>query len=69
MTEYLVIYETDDAGGWCAYAPDLGCYAAGRTREEVDRLIREAIPLHLETMREEGLPVPEPYHSAATIAA
>ena len=69
MTEYLVIYETDEDGGWCAYAPDLGCYAAGQTRNEVDVLIREAIPFHLEGLRELGLPTPAPYHSAGSVAA
>jgi predicted RNase H-like HicB family nuclease len=34
--------------------------AAGGTRAEVERLIREAIQLHLESMREDGEPIPEP---------
>jgi predicted RNase H-like HicB family nuclease len=32
----------------------------GETLEEVQRLIREAIAFHIEGLREEGLPVPEP---------
>jgi predicted RNase H-like HicB family nuclease len=53
MTNYLVIYEQADDGGWSAYTPDLpGCYAAGKTKEEVEQLMREAIPFHLEGMRE-----------------
>ena len=48
MTEYLVIFEKAEEG-WGAYVPDLpGCVAAGATREEVERLMREAIPFHLE---------------------
>ena len=48
-----------------AYVPDLpGCVAAAETRDEVLQLIREAIEFHLEEMREEGLPVPEPSSSA-----
>jgi predicted RNase H-like HicB family nuclease len=44
-----------------AYVPDLpGCVAAAKTQEEVVALIREAIESHLETMREQGLPIPEP---------
>ena len=44
-----------------AYVPDLpGCVAAGETRDEVVRLIQEAIKLHLETLKEEGQPVPAP---------
>jgi len=41
--------------------PDLpGCVAVGETREEVVRLIREAISLHIEELWREGLPVPRP---------
>jgi predicted RNase H-like HicB family nuclease len=48
-----------------AYVPDLpGCVAAAESRDEVLQLIREAIGFHLEEMREEGLPVPEPLSSA-----
>lgn len=60
MSEYVVIYEGDDEG-WSAYAPDLpGCVAAGRTRQEVEALMREAVPLHLAGLREEGVEVPPP---------
>jgi len=48
-----------------AYVPDLpGCVAAAETREEVLRLIREAIEFHLEEMKNDGLPVPDPSSSA-----
>lgn len=71
MKDYLVIYEK--AGkNWSAYVPDLpGCVAAGDTREEVARLIREAIEFHIEGMNEEGIAVPEPSAEAerVTIAA
>ena len=41
--------------------PDLpGCIAAGDTRAGVERLIREAIEVYLESMREYGEPIPEP---------
>jgi predicted RNase H-like HicB family nuclease len=41
--------------------PDLpGCVAVGKSRGEVERLIAEAIPLHIESMREQGEPVPAP---------
>ena len=47
-----------------AYVPDLpGCVATGKTREEVERLIAEAVQFHLEGMREEGLEIPEPQTS------
>jgi predicted RNase H-like HicB family nuclease len=70
MTEYLVIYETAEDGGWGACSPDLpGCVAVGETREEVERLIAEAIPFHIEAMREAGEPVPEPRHLAGSVRA
>ncbi len=58
--KYVVVYErTPD--GWSAYVPDLpGCVAAGDTKDEIERLIREAILLHIESLREENEPVPEP---------
>jgi predicted RNase H-like HicB family nuclease len=44
-----------------AYVPDLpGCVAVGETLQEVEELIREAVQFHIEGLREEGLPVPEP---------
>ena len=47
-----------------AYVPDLpGCVAAAETQAEVETLIREAIQFHIEGLREEGLPVPEPTSS------
>lgn len=69
MTEYLVIYEQGDTS-WGAYSPDLpGVAVVGDTREEVERLMRDAIPLHLEGLREAGLPVPQPRNAAGVIAA
>ena len=46
--KYVVVYE-ETTTGCSAYVPDLpGCIAAGGTREETERLIREAIAFHLE---------------------
>jgi len=57
---YAIIIEKD-ADGCSAYVPDLpGCIAAGDTVEEVRTLIAGAIQMHLEGMREDGEPVPEP---------
>ena len=58
--KYVVVYEQTPTG-YSAYLPDLpGCVAAGSTREETERLIREAITFHLEGMRESGEAIPEP---------
>ena len=58
--KYLVIYEKSQTG-WGAYAPDLpGLGVAGKTLEDVKKLIWEAIDFHLEGMKEHGDPIPEP---------
>lgn len=61
---YLIVIEKGDQN-YGAYSPDLpGCIAAGDTIEETERLMREAIELHLRGPREDGLPVPEPATTA-----
>jgi predicted RNase H-like HicB family nuclease len=55
---YMVVIERGESS-WGAHVPDLpGCVAVGETREEVLRLIREAIEFHIEGLRQEGSPVP-----------
>ena len=57
---YAVIYQKTRTG-YSAYTPDLpGCIAAGGNREETERLMREAIEMHLRGLKEDGEPVPEP---------
>lgn len=57
---YAVVIEKAE-GNYSAYVPDLpGCVATGTTREEVEREIREAIRLHLQGLKEDGLSIPEP---------
>jgi predicted RNase H-like HicB family nuclease len=57
---YLVVVE-EGPTSFGAYVPDLpGCIAAGESKEEVLSLIREAIELHLEGLKEQGQPVPVP---------
>jgi predicted RNase H-like HicB family nuclease len=58
--KYAVVYERIPRN-YSAYIPDVpGCVATGVNREEVERRIREAIALHLEGLRREEEPVPEP---------
>lgn len=58
--KYLVVVEHGE-DGWGAHVPDLpGCIAAGKTREEAVRLIREAIVFHIEGLRAAGESVPNP---------
>ena len=58
--KYVVVYEK--AGdNYSAYVPDLpGCVATGSSKDEVERLIREAISFHLEGLGEENRTAPDP---------
>jgi predicted RNase H-like HicB family nuclease len=61
---YAIVIEHGPAS-FGAYVPDLpGCVAAAETREEAVKLIHEAIEGHIQMLREEGLPVPEPRSTA-----
>ena len=58
--KYAIVIERS-ANGYGVYVPDIpGCVAAAETEEEVRQLIREAIEFHLEGMREDNKPIPEP---------
>lgn len=58
--KYLVVVETTDTG-FSAYSPDVpGCIATGETREDVEATMQEALAFHLNGLREDGLPIPEP---------
>ena len=60
MKRYAIVVEKASSN-YAAYVPDLpGCVATGATAEETEKLLREAIELHVEGMREDGLPIPEP---------
>ena len=67
MSEYVVIYEQGPTG-WGTYCPDLpGLGAAAASHKEVERLINEAIHLHIESLREHGEDVPTPTSAAGTV--
>ena len=64
MTRYAIVVEAGPAS-YGAYVPDLpGCVAAAATKDEVLKLIREAIEFHLDGMREEGVAIPAPSSTA-----
>ena len=66
--KYVVVYEKS-VTGWAAYVPDLpGVIATGSTKEETQQLIREAIELHLEGLREDKMPIPEPTASTEVVS-
>ncbi len=58
--KYAVVFEQAETN-WAAYVTDLpGCVSTGRTLEETELNVREAISGHFRTLREFGEPVPEP---------
>lgn len=71
MTGYVVIIERDEVGGYSAWAPDLpGVVAAAATYDECLELMREAVELHIDSLRQYGDPIPAPAAvGAETIAA
>lgn len=67
MNGYAVIIE-GEGDSYSAYVPDLpGCVAAGDSTAKVEQLIREAIQLHIELLRDRGEPVPPPTAAGTTI--
>ena len=64
---YAVVIERGPTS-FGASVPDLpGCVAVAASRDEVERLIQEAIGLHLALLRDEGLPIPEPQTDVTTV--
>ena len=67
MTDYTIIIEKGN-GNFSAYCPDLpGVAAAGETEEETAELMKEAIEFHLDGLKEENLPIPQPTVTARSI--
>jgi predicted RNase H-like HicB family nuclease len=65
--KYLIVIEPT-ASGFSAYSPDLpGCISTGKTEDEVQSNMHEAIEFHLEGLRIEGYPVPTPLTASAYV--
>ncbi|HAP68088.1 MAG TPA: hypothetical protein DCQ99_10075 [Nitrospinae bacterium] len=68
MYRFLVVIEKAD-GNYSAYSPDLpGCAATGATREEAEQNMHEAIELHLQGLKEDGLFIPQSTSFAEYVA-
>lgn len=64
----VLIYRGED-GYWIAECPSLpGCVSQGKTKEEAVINIRQAINLYIETLEEDGLPVPNDKFDALLMA-
>jgi predicted RNase H-like HicB family nuclease len=67
MKEYTIIFEKGE-NSWGAYVPDLPvCFAVAETREEVEKLIKEAVEIHIADLQAKGETLPEPSHFAVSI--
>jgi predicted RNase H-like HicB family nuclease len=65
--KFAVVIERAN-GNYSAYVPDLpGCIATGASEEETEEEIRKAIEFHIEGLKLDGLPVPEPGNSVRTV--
>jgi predicted RNase H-like HicB family nuclease len=57
---YAIVIE-NAGSNYSAYVPDLpGCVATGTSIEDAERAIRDAIAFHLDGLRQDGMPVPQP---------
>lgn len=67
MNKYLVIFE-ETKTGYSAYVHDLpGCIATGRTKDETEKNIYDAIQFHLGGLKEENLDIPQNRSEAGTL--
>jgi predicted RNase H-like HicB family nuclease len=65
---YAIVIEKAD-GNYSAYVPDLpGCVATGETVAAAEREIRDAIRFHIDGLKDDGLPVPQPTTIADYVA-
>jgi len=68
MHRFLIVIEKAN-GNYSSYSPDLpGCVATGTTREEAEQNMYEAIELHIQGLKEDGLSIPQSNSFAEYIA-
>jgi predicted RNase H-like HicB family nuclease len=67
MRRFLIVVERAGSN-FSAYSPDLpGCVATGASREETKASMQAAIDMHVQGLREDRLPIPEPSAIAAYV--
>ena len=68
MKQYTVVVEPEADGQFSSYVPDLpGCASMGDTYEDALANIRDAIAVHIEGLRADNLPIPEPRAQVAVV--
>ncbi len=66
---YAVVFERTP-NNYAAYAPDVpGCIATGKTWDDIQTMIKEAIEFHIEGLQLDGDPIPPPQMSVAEALA
>jgi predicted RNase H-like HicB family nuclease len=59
VRRFKVVLEPDEDGGYTVYVPILpGCISEGDNREEALANIKEAIELYIESLEDDGEPIP-----------
>jgi predicted RNase H-like HicB family nuclease len=67
MKKYLIVIERT-GNGYSSYSPDLpGCASTGKSRDEAEKNMREAIEFYVDGLRQEGYPVPEPQTTSSYV--
>ncbi len=67
---YKVIFEPQEEGGYTVTVPSLpGCISEGDTYDDALANIKEAIALYLESLRADGLPIPDENHLIVEVEA
>jgi len=65
--KYLIVIEKTKTG-YSAYSPDLpGCVSTGATPDDTEQNMHEAIDFHLDGLRREGFPIPQPSSASAYV--
>ncbi len=68
MHRFLVVIEKAE-NNYSAYSPDLpGCVATGKTTKSVAKTMHEAIQMHIDGMKEDGITIPKSRAQAEYVA-
>jgi predicted RNase H-like HicB family nuclease len=67
QTIAMVVHRAEEGGYWASFPELPGCFTQGATLPELRQHAAEAVAGHLETLRQQGLPLPEPIVGVETI--
>lgn len=58
MEYTVVIHPAEEGGYWCEVPALPGCYSQGETIEDTFANVKEAIALHIDSLREDNQEIP-----------